>query len=233
MAEGKKSFVLYADLLTVVEKLMAKDEKDGTNDTGQLFLTILEYVNDRHPEPKNFIVEMAFEPVRLQLKRDLQRYEQTRERRSESGKLGGRPTKQMKAKKANAFSEKQMKAKKAVNVTVTVNDNVLSKDNNIIHADAKLSKREDAFKLSISPHVEKYGRDMCNDFYLYWTEPNTTKTKLRFEMQRTWDVARRLATWAKNNKQYGKDTKRGTTDDELLDNIRQGIARGVAENGRD
>lgn len=131
MAEGKKSFVLYADLISVVEKLIEKDRDDGTNISGELFFHILEYVNDRHPKSDNFIVEMAFEPIRLQLKRDLQRYEQIRAKRAESGKLGGRPQKQEKAKKANGFSEKQTKAKKADTVNVNDNDTVLSKDNNI------------------------------------------------------------------------------------------------------
>lgn len=131
MAEGKKSFVLYADLISVVEKLIEKDREDGTNISGELFFHILEYVNDRHPKSDNFIVEMAFEPIRLQLKRDLQRYEQIRAKRAESGKLGGRPQKQEKAKKANGFSEKQTKAKKADTVNVNDNDTVLSKDNNI------------------------------------------------------------------------------------------------------
>lgn len=131
MADGKKSFVLYADLISVVEKLIEKDREDGTNISGELFFHILEYVNDRHPKSDNFIVEMAFEPIRLQLKRDLQRYEQIRAKRAESGKLGGRPQKQEKAKKANGFSEKQTKAKKADTVNVNDNDTVLSKDNNI------------------------------------------------------------------------------------------------------
>ena len=127
MAEGKKSFILYADLISVVEKLIIKDREDSTNNAGELLYHILQYVNDRNPEPKNFIIDMAFEPIRLQLKRDLQKYECIREKRVEAGKQGGRPKKQTEAKKANGLFEKQSKAKKPVNVNV----NVLSKDNNI------------------------------------------------------------------------------------------------------
>ena len=42
MAEDKKSFLLYADLIHTVKKL--PKEK-----IGDLFLTILEYVNDTNP----------------------------------------------------------------------------------------------------------------------------------------------------------------------------------------
>jgi hypothetical protein len=71
MAENKKSFILYADLLTVVKMLVEKDRINKTNYGGELFLIILEYVNDLNPIPIDFIVEMAFEPIKLQLKRDL------------------------------------------------------------------------------------------------------------------------------------------------------------------
>ena len=73
-----------------------------------------------------------------------------------------------------------------------------------IYADEKLTSREDIFKKSIEPYLQKYGLEMCNDFYMYWTEPNKYKTKLRFEMQKTWDVGRRLVTWSKNNQKYKK-----------------------------
>lgn len=109
MAKDKKSFVLYADFLNTVSKL-------NDNKAGKLFKTILEYVNDMNPEVNDLLIQVAFEPIKLQLKRDLKKYENTKQKRSEAGKLGGRPRK---AKKANAFSEKQTKAKKADTVTVT------------------------------------------------------------------------------------------------------------------
>ena len=48
-------------------------------------------------------------------------------------------------------------------------------------------------------NAEKYGQQMLSDFYEYWTEPNPSHTKMRFELQKTWDVNRRLARWARNN----------------------------------
>ena len=39
-------------------------------------------------------------------------------------------------------------------------------------------------------------------FFSYWTEPNKSKTKMRFEMQKTWDTKRRLQRWANND--FGK-----------------------------
>lgn len=81
MAENKKSFILYADLISTVENL--PDAK-----AGKLFKTILEYVNDRNPEVKDLLVLVAFEPIKQQLKRDLKEWEKERQDRSEAGKIG-------------------------------------------------------------------------------------------------------------------------------------------------
>ncbi|HEX8575786.1 MAG TPA: DUF6291 domain-containing protein [Flavobacterium sp.] len=128
-ADEKKSFVLYADLLNLVSQL-----PDET--AGKLFKVILQYVNDVEVCIEDLLLKVAFEPIRAQLERDFAKWDKIKIRRSESGKLGGRPKKEEiqtepeteaeKAKKANAFSEKQSKAKKAVTVndTVTVTDTV-------------------------------------------------------------------------------------------------------------
>src|SRR5688572_1796370 len=119
MAAGKKSFVLYSDYKDVFSELSDKD-------AGQLIKHIFKYVNDENPVTENPLVKLSFIPIKNQLKRDLKDWENIREKRSEAGKLGGRPKNQTEAKEANAFSEKQTEAKKAVTVTVndTVTDNV-------------------------------------------------------------------------------------------------------------
>ena len=59
--------------------------------------------------------------------------------------------------------------------------------------------RKRKFADTISFFVLKYGSPMCNEFYSYWTEPNKSGTKLRFEMEKTWELERRLERWKKNN----------------------------------
>jgi len=124
MAEGKKSFILYADLLQTAKKL-PKDK------LGELFLTILEYVNDLNPNPEDILIQVAFEPIKLQLKRDLVRYEVKKERYSESGRAGG-----IKSGEARRSKMKQNEAtlqnasKNEANEAVTVNDTVTVNDIN-------------------------------------------------------------------------------------------------------
>jgi uncharacterized phage protein (TIGR02220 family) len=68
MAENKKSFLLYCDIIHTVEKLT--DEQ-----AGKLLKHTLKYVNDLNPTPEDILTEIAFEPIKQSLKRDLLKYE--------------------------------------------------------------------------------------------------------------------------------------------------------------
>lgn len=81
MAEEKTSFILYADLLHTVKKM--PDDKAGV-----LLKTILEYVNDLNPSVDDLLVDLVFEPIRQQLKRDLKSYEHRKQERSINGRMG-------------------------------------------------------------------------------------------------------------------------------------------------
>lgn len=88
MAKDKNGFVLYKDLLPTIKKLVERDRANQTNYAGELFLHILEYVNDENPIAVDFIIEVAFEPIKQTLKRDLKKYEMKLESKSISGRVG-------------------------------------------------------------------------------------------------------------------------------------------------
>lgn len=67
-------------------------------------------------------------------------------------------------------------------------------------AKAATLKRRDEFYISLIPFVERYGKDMIRAFYNWWSELNKSETKMRFETEKTWEVAKRLATWASREK---------------------------------
>lgn len=178
MAEGKKSFVLYCDIKHTFDTLTNEE-------AGKLIKHLLDYVNDLNPICEDRIINIAFEPIKQQLKRDLIHWETVRNKRSETGRLGGL---------AKASKSKQELANLAVNdnvnVTVNVTDNVIK--NNI-------DERKLKFASTLEPFLIKYGRDMLNKFYAYWTEPNKSNTKFRQELEKTWSLERRLETWSSNN----------------------------------
>jgi len=89
MAENKKSFLLYCDIIHTINKL--SDEQSGI-----LFKHILSYVNDQHPETNDVIIDLVFEPIKQGLKRDLEKYLSICERNKKNGGKGGRPEKKPK-----------------------------------------------------------------------------------------------------------------------------------------
>lgn len=200
MAEEKKGFLLYADYIHTINKM--PDDKAGI-----LFKHILKYVNDENPTTDDLIVELTFEPIKQQLKRDLKAWESTKGKYSKAGKASAEARRFEKEKleqlstisndvatKSNDVEilSKMSTVNDNVTVNVTVNDNVTVIKNNI--DDRKLK-----FSDTLKPYLAKYGAPMLNDFFRYWTEPNKSNTKFRQEMEKTWDLARRLDTWSRNN----------------------------------
>jgi hypothetical protein len=118
MAKDKKSFILYSDAIHTVEKL-------SDTDAGQLLKHLLRYVNDQNPTTDNPLVEIAFEPIKQQLKRDLVKFEDVKGKRSEAGKAGAIKRWQ---DIANANKGIQTIANIAVNDNDNDNVNVISKD---------------------------------------------------------------------------------------------------------
>ena len=52
---------------------------------------------------------------------------------------------------------------------------------------------------------------MLRDFFDYWSEMNKSKTKMRFELEKTWEVSRRLKTWS--SRDFIKTNKDGEQKD--------------------
>lgn len=67
-----------------------------------------------------------------------------------------------------------------------------------------MNSRKEKFKDSLKVYLPIYGRDLLNAFFGYWTEPNKSGIKMRFEMEKAWDVKRRLETWASKDKNWNK-----------------------------
>lgn len=78
MAENKKSIVMYVDWLTTFEQL---DDAEA----GRLVKHLFRYVNDENPVAPDKLTQIVFEPIKQQLKRDLQRWESIRQKRSIAG----------------------------------------------------------------------------------------------------------------------------------------------------
>jgi hypothetical protein len=49
--------------------------------------------------------------------------------------------------------------------------------------------------------------NIFENFISYWTEPNKSKTKMRWELQQTFDIKRRIETFKRNNREFSKPEK--------------------------
>lgn len=66
-----------------------------------------------------------------------------------------------------------------------------------------------SFEVEINSYIE-YPEEMRKKFISYWTEPNKSKTKLRFQLEKTWDTKRRLETWASRDKNFNTSSAQHT-----------------------
>lgn len=223
MAENKKTIVVYSDWEEYFTDL--SDEE-----AGKLIKHFFKYVNDKNPELDDRILEMAFKPIKNQLKRDLVKWEETKRKRSDAGRLGGKASgesrKQTEANEANASIVKQTEANEADNDicnsmlsdNVNVNDILLEKETKL-----NITERKKLFYESLIPFSETYDKTTLRDFYEYWTEHGEKDLKFRKEKEKTFGLERRLKTWSNNNFNNKQNGKSKIVDTDEFKQINQAI----------
>jgi hypothetical protein len=216
MAEFKKSFVAYSDWNGMFKAL--PDEV-----AGKLIKHIFSYVNDEHPTSDDYIINALFEPIKCTLKRDLQKWDKQREQRSDAGKKSAEIRSTKSNERSTSVNEIERNPTVSVNVSVSdsvnVNDNVI-KENNI-------EERKQKFASTIKPFLNIYSKEMLMDFYRYWTEPNKSNTKFKYENEKTWSLDRRLETWSSNESKFKpKEKPTMRTTNEVFDEISRKVKSG-------
>ena len=130
--------------------------------------------------------------------------------RANAGKAGGLKGKGVTRNIGNDFArQKQINAKSKANqkqnnsgIGKGIGEGIgIYKETTFVAKKAELSLEQSKadFKESIKPFVLKYGSNMCNDFFEYWTEKTPDGKKMRYQLQKTWEIGRRLARWHKQN----------------------------------
>jgi hypothetical protein len=195
MAKDKKSFILYTDQSGVFNQL--PDEI-----AGKLIKHIFAYVNDENPISEHLIINIAFEPIKQSLKRDLKRYEEYVDKQSVNGAKGGRPKKPIETQITQPFFDKPKKAD-SVSVSDSVNDNEI---NNL--------KNKKFIKPTIEEIKKQFPEMNAENFYYYYESVGWMRGKTAVK---DWKATAR--NW--NSKDYNKQTqvilnkpKFGTLEDE-------------------
>ena len=79
----------------------------------------------------------------------------------------------------------------------------------------RMKARMTDFYNSLVPYVATYGKQMVREFFDYWSEPNKSKSAMRFESEKTWDLVRRLDYWQRRSSSYSGGRKTAKTEDPL------------------
>ena len=230
MAENKKSFVLYADLIKSIEHLTYEEK-------GILLTHLLEYVNDMNPILTDRLILTAWNPIELQLKRDLKKYEEVKAKRSIAGKRSAelralKNDEQNSTNSTSVESVQQCSTNSTVNdndndnVNENVNDNVIllekeTKEENLPKENQteifpesesvepgaeerkKVAQKKERFKPPTVQEVQDYCNERQNGIQAY--------TFVNFYQSKGWKVGNQpmkdwraaVRTWEQKNKQNG------------------------------
>lgn len=63
-----------------------------------------------------------------------------------------------------------------------------------------IEQRELAFRAKVNGMID-FPHSMRKEFIEYWSEPNKSGTKMRWELEKTWDLHRRLLRWQRSSKE--------------------------------
>ena len=128
--------------------------------------------------------------------------------------------------KENIFSISNFK-------TYWIKPKVQRKKKDVVVSAKPLKERMHDFGMSLTPYLVenggKYPKEMIRAFYDYWTEPNQSNTKMKWELQKTWSTAGRLATWASRDRNFSSNNNYKTRDEQRANELqrRQADAAGI------
>ena len=185
MAEGKKSFILYSDLMHNIDHL-TNEEK------GVLFNHLLEYVNDLNPVLEDRVIVSAWKPIERQLKRDLVKYTGIKESKSEAGKRSAE-IRALKKAEQNATKPTSVKPVQQSSTNPTVNDNGNENDN--VNDNVILLKKETKGPPDLKEFLE-YASEKCEVLNYNYCEQKT-KGKFLAWQENNWvnGNGRKIKNW--------------------------------------
>lgn len=143
MATGKKKVIVYADWKSTFE-LLSDDE------AGKLIKHFFRYVNDEDPEPPERLIEILFEPIKVTLKRDLEKWEIRSGNAKANGLKGGRPKSENNPTEPSGLL---IDEKKPVSVSVSdsVSVSVIKNNSLSINIDKECVKEKTASRKFVKP----------------------------------------------------------------------------------
>lgn len=115
--------------------------------------------------------------------------------------------KETKSKKASENALKRWaKNDSYTDVMQTHSDrNAIKRKESKVNESIEVRRKE--FLASCEAYNEKYSKETIQNFFHYWSEPNKSNTKMKFELQQTWELSRRLNTWSLREGAYSQNSQ--------------------------
>jgi len=172
MAEDKKKVIVYADWIYKFEAL-------EDSEAGRLIKHFFRYINDLSPEYPDRITEISFIDIQNTLKRDLKKWEEKSPARIEKARIAGIASSEARKLKnelnltTKLKSElKQTKSTVSVNVSDSVNDNVIVND--------ILLKKETKFNFKKNLIEYGFSENLVNDWLIVRKNKKASNTETAF-----------------------------------------------------
>ena len=210
MAEDKKGFLLYADYEELFDEL-----SDET--AGKLIKHILKYVNDKDPISNDPFVKVAFIPIKKQLKRDLEKYEEKREQWSVAGKKSAEARRLKREQTLNDVPTDSTNVKTVpTDSTVNVNDNVNVTVNDNVNVSVIKETNTEKTKRFIPPsynEVDIYCFERANGIDAQHFIDHYTSNGWMVGKNKMKDWKSAVRNWERTKKQFNINKNGNTKDD--------------------
>ena len=111
-------------------------------------------------------------------------------------------TKRMGIPAKQYFKINELQVMQILNNLLVKDSTTINKNKEIRIINNTISNRKNDFVFEVLTF--DYDESILNGFIDYWTEPNKSNTKMKFELNKTWKTELRLKTWATNQKKWDK-----------------------------
>jgi hypothetical protein len=94
-------------------------------------------------------------------------------------------------------SQKQRQSKASIDIQdTTIQDTIIGAS---APTNKSIEERYKEFYNEVATFKELYKAETLRAFFNYWIEQNKSKTKMKFELEKTWNTSLRLKRWESNN----------------------------------
>lgn len=104
------------------------------------------------------------------------------------------------------YQQREQQNEQPVNNKRTTNEQPVNTYKNVkndknaknVNKEEYIGKIQKQFYQSLTPFIDNFDAKELRKFYDYWSEPNKSKTKIKWQLERTWDTKKRLDRWMNN-----------------------------------